>query len=335
MKLTNKNNFHIGIAAWLAMNDYNNGSDTLVTDKPIISATALLKSTRQSILTQRINKSPDIELTSDVSDFISSKFGNALHDAIQSTWEGNWQGALESIGVPKEQILRTIVNPDPATVQPHNIPIYIEKRSFKELDDVIISGKYDMVYGGDLLDFKSTATYTYVRDTKREDYILQGSIYRWLNPEIIKSDSIYITFFFTDWQKFQAQSTPGYPPAKIVTVPYQLLSLEDTERYIMSRLKEYRDNVSKPEADIVFCNDKELWLSQTEFRYYSDPMKAKDPNSRCTKRFTSMSEANTYRLEKGKGVINTRKGEAKACAYCPAMPICSQAKSLFPNGLPK
>ena len=54
---------------------------------------------------------------------------------------------------------------------------------------------------GKVQDFKSTSVYTYLNQTNKDKYILQGSIYRWLNEDTITRDTMDIHFIFTDWNK--------------------------------------------------------------------------------------------------------------------------------------
>ena len=61
---------------------------------------------------------------------------------------------------------------------------------------MIVSGKYDLVLDGQLSDYKSTSVWTYIYGSKVEDYIKQGSIYKWLSPDKITSDYININYIF-------------------------------------------------------------------------------------------------------------------------------------------
>jgi hypothetical protein len=89
---------------------------------------------------------------------------------------------MASLGYPQDIIDRVIVNPTPEDLKPDSIPVYMELRSFKEIDGVRVSGKFDFVAEGKVEDFKSTSTFAWKSGDKVEDYRLQGSIYRWLTP---------------------------------------------------------------------------------------------------------------------------------------------------------
>lgn len=66
---------------------------------------------------------------------------------------------------------------------------------------------------------------------------------------------------------------------------------------------------------IYHCTDEELWRSDPQYKYYTDPTKT---SGRSTN-FDNLADAHRHLAEKGgKGVIITKPGEPKACAYCPA-----------------
>ena len=100
---------------------------------------------------------------------------------------------LKKLGYSDKTISRFKINPD--KVEEGDIPVYLEKRVEKEILGWTVTGQFDMVFNGQLIDFKTTGTYTYETKCKDNDYILQGSIYRWLSP-LITEDTIAINFIF-------------------------------------------------------------------------------------------------------------------------------------------
>ena len=103
----------------------------------------------------------------------------------------------------------------------------------------------------------------------------------------------------------------------------------DVEDYVVGKIKELSRLWDAPEDHLPDCTDKELWRSEPQFKYYSDPAKANDPAARSTKNFDNLAEANAFKAEKGKGVVVTKLGEPKACEYCPAFDICKQKDAYF------
>lgn len=307
------------MAVFLATDKYDHDPGTL-------SATALLKPLRQSILSRRV---PDELKVVEIVDLVSARMGTAIHDGIEHAWLHSYKEALAKLGYSEAVINRFVINPDPKTVTKDQIPVYMEIRSHKDFMGFRISGKFDFVGNGALEDFKSTSTFSYMSGSKDQDYVLQGSIYRWLNPEIITADTMSIQFIFTDWQAFQAKQNPNYPQTKTITRRFELLSLADTEAYIAERLTTYMKYKDAPEADIPFCNDKELWRSDPVWKYYKNPAK----KDRATKNFDNEIEAVKRWTDDGAvGELVMIPGQAKACRYCAAFPVCTQKDSMLLSG---
>ena len=218
IKLTNTKNIDFIIAHWLMSNTYSGGG---VGKK--ISATSLLRSTQQQYLNFKVTNNLE-DSTLDISDFLKSKIGTALHEAIQKSWEDpklRAQG-LQALGL---DINRYLVN-DETDTDVLKTKLIFEKRVEKEFKGWKITGQFDLVVNGNVHDFKSTSVYTYMNKTKEKDYILQGSIYRWLNPELIKGDRITIHYIFTDWNSTKAEVTSNYPEHPFVYISLPLMSLE-------------------------------------------------------------------------------------------------------------
>lgn len=326
-KYTNNTNLPLSIAVWLATDNYqyppNDG-------KKYISATGLMKSLRQIILGQRLPKGEN-EKINDISSQIASRFGTALHDSIEKAWEENQINAMKSLGYPDKVVNRVRVNPTDLS-EPNIIPVYMEQRFHKEINGWNVSGQFDFVGDGKLEDFKSTGTFTWVNNTKDEDYIQQGSIYRWGRPDIITKDIMSIQFIFKDWMKFKV-SDPKYPPAMIVQKEYRLKSIEETDRFIKNKLKFIDDNVDTLESELPQCTPKELWQGKPTYKYYKDKVKAATKGSRSTKNFDTPQEANLRFVQDGSvGIVIPTVPEPVACRFCPVLHICSQGQGYIKSG---
>ena len=325
MKLTNNYNLSLPLAVWLLTDEYD-----YVNEPNYISATSLLKSTRQLVLSRRVNHE---ERELDISAFLASRMGTAIHDSIEKSWTVNGTNAMKKLGYPDHIADNIVVNPtdEQCAANPNIIPVWMEQRAFREIEvngqTFKVGGKFDMVLDGRLFDAKTTSVYSYLLGRKDNDYALQGSIYRWLNPELITSDHIYIQFVFTDWQKARARADPNYPQTKALEYPVELMSLEDTEAYIRSKIGEVLKYQNSPDEQIPLCNDKELWRGETVYKYYSDPNKT---NGRATKNFDDKAEAHAFLASKGgKGVVLAVVGDARACEFCPAFDGCKQKDLYF------
>lgn len=313
--LTNTTNIPLGMALWLAIDDYD-----FVPESNSISATGLLKSTRQIVLSSRVDETTTAR---DISSNVSSKIGNAIHNDIERSWADKYQQGLAALGYPQKIIEKIRINP--TEPEEGTIPVHLERRGSRELNGFNISAKFDLCINGELNDTKNTSTFTAVNNTKEEDYRLQGSIYRWVHSDIITSDHITINWLFTDWKRSLVGTNPNYPPAQCQSFRVELMSLAETERWIANKLSEIVKYYNADEAELPFCNAKELWQSNPVFKYYSNPLKT---DGRATKNFDSFHDAERHRVEQGKGIIKEVPGTPKACGYCKAFELCRQ-KDLY------
>lgn len=317
--LTNGTAVPLSVAVYLASDNYDYEPNT-------ISATGLLKPIRQTILTGRL---PKEEYAVDILSLVKSRTGQAIHDSIERAWKDNYQTAMLSLGYPQSVVDHVVINPDPNDMPKDAIPVYMEQRAHREFMGKTISGKYDFVAEGRVEDFKTTSTFTWKEGNKDEDYQLQGSIYRWLNPKIITEPYMAIRFFFTDWMPGRAKQDPTYPNRAVESRMIPLLSIDDTEAYIASRLTLIERHKNTPEPDLPLCTDKELWRREPVYKYYKNPQKM----SRSTKNFDTLAEANIkLGQDGGVGVVVTVPGQVTACKFCSAFSICSQKDGFIADG---
>lgn len=320
-KYTNKNNISLPLAVWLMHDDYDYDSRNNV-----ISATSLLKPTRALVLKTQ-NSGLDKEV--DISDLVAARMGSAIHAIAEEAWthRGNVTKALKALGTSGLD-KKFIINPD-KPVKASEIAVYVEQRHETTVGDYIISGKYDLVLDGRLSDYKSTSVWTYIYDSNALKYTQQGSIYKWLAPDRITDNKIDIQFIFTDWSSAQARRDPKYPQAKVLTRSYPLWPVEQTEHYVKDKLADIIALIDKPQEDLPLCTSEELWESQTKYKYFKNPSKM----TRATKNYDTMDEASMRVAADGNvGVIETVRGEVKACRYCEVVGVCTQAKNLQAQG---
>lgn len=312
------------IATWLASNSYSGRKLGKV-----ISATSLLRSTRQQVLGYRCQNSDDFVEVVDISTLLKSQIGTALHKSIQDTWENKTarENGLINLGVKPEEINRIKVNP--SNPDPNDYNLYFEKRVEKEFNGWTITGQFDLVANGYLHDFKSTSTYTYINKTKEKDYILQGSIYRWLNPELITGDTLTIHYIFTDWNKNYTLSDPNYPKHPFISIKLELLSNNEIESFMNTKLMGI-DRYLNSDDELPFCDSKTLMMDEV-WQYFSS-----STAQRASKNFNSQIEANTYLMSKGgKGIVKKKPTEPKGCSYCSCRGVCNQYAMYKAQGLIK
>ena len=319
-KFTNKKQLSLPLAVFLVNDTYDyDNRDT------VISTTAMLRSTRSIVLTIQHDT---LEKEVDIIDLAASKLGTAFHDACENAWKNPDALKIALTAIGKEDWQNRIKVNSPV-VSEEDIPIYIEQRKEKQLGEYTITGKYDVVVNGRLSDYKSTSVYSVIFGSNDQKYILQGSIYRWLSPDIITDDYMDIEFIFTDWSKAKALQQKDYPQDRVMTKTYPLMSLEATERWLAVKLKEIHTYLSAEQETLPECTDEELWATPTVYKYYKNPNKL----DRSTKNFDTLDAAHARLASEGSvGIVNEVKGQVKACIYCNALNVCNQARQLIMQG---
>lgn len=318
-KYINNTAVPLSLAVFLASDNYDH-------DDKVVSVTTLIKPIRQTVLAARV---PAEEALIDISGLVQSRVGSAVHDGIESSWVNNYKKAMSALGYPSNVIKRVLVNPSNDELFEGCIPVYLERRSSKEVMGVTVSGKFDFVGDGQVEDFKNTTVFTWINSTKTDDYILQGSMYRWLNPDIITKDTMAIQFIFSDWQAMRARSDPGYPANRTMQKVFQLMSIPETEAYVRSRISLLTKYWNAPEGEVPRCTDDELWRSDPVFKYYKNPSNT----GRSTKNFENKVDAYTRMGQDGNvGKVVEVPGQVVACKYCSAFPVCSQKDDLIAAG---
>jgi hypothetical protein len=328
MKYTNDEDYSLSIAVWLCAEFYDHNRHP---GKLHMSATGLLKPIRQIVLAQRVAAKEDVETVRDIKADIPSRLGTAIHAGIERAWIHRYKEAMTRLGYPQRVIDKVRINPSKEALKenPDIIPVYIEQRFTKELDDFIIDGEADFIGQGVLEDFKSTGVYGYMKGNNDDAYIKQGSIYRWLNPEVITADFMRIQMIFTDWSKLDSiiKKKAGYPATRIVTKKLELMSMEETENYIKQRIREIKTNMNAPEENLPMCTPEELWQDKTVYKFFSNPK-----NTRSQGNFDTYAEAHNKMMKAGKGIVKEVHGKVKRCNWCDGFELCTQKDVYLANG---
>ena len=328
IKYTNSLNLPLSTAVYLATDHYDHAAVGAG-----LSATTLIKPIKQVILGKRVKAAATAEGIPDIAGMISSRVGTSIHNGIKEAWLTNHVKALRDLGYPEAIIKKVVVNPPAGTDLTGKIPVYLEVRSSKQVCGLTVSGEFDFVAEGNLEDHKSTGVYTYMMGNKEEDYIAQGSIYRWLNPELITGPHIGINYIFMDWSSAQAKQQPDkYPQHRLIQRKYLLWSVENTEAYVTKRVQTLLDLWDAPEELLPPCTDKDLWRSEPQFKYYKKPENANN-GSRSTKNFETLLEANQHKVKDGDvGIVKIVPGQVKGCLYCDGFAGCKQKDQLIASG---
>ena len=325
-RFTNVSEVPLALAVFLA-SDYYDFDDTPYT----ISTTTLLKPLRQIILPTRMSQEDGLV---SLPDMMSNRLGAAVHDGIERAWLTNAGPALQALGYPPGVIRRIRINP--SRTQPLEegvIPVYLEQRLRKKVGKWTVTGKFDFIGEGRVTDFKTASVWSYQNQVNADKQTKQGSIYRWLDPELITQDEMDIIHIFMDWKGGMVKSDPTYPPQRFKKQIFPLLSVTETESFIRRKISQIEQYWDAPEDEIPLCDDEDLWRSEPVFKYYKNPAKATERGSRSTKNFDNKHDATLRFIEDGSvGFVKEVPGQVTACKYCAAFPICTQKDSLIVQG---
>lgn len=306
IKYTNELNLSPLVALWVLRDEYDNIPG-------ITSATTLIKPARATALLRKA-EADGTEVKIDISTIISARYGTAIHDSLERLLIDVMDG---NVPEPVQDIMRELFGYIP-TVQA------VEKRFFAEINGVKISGKIDAVIDGIINDHKSASVYSWGKDDT--DYVLQGSIYRWLlekngsyTPHMAK-----INFWFTDWSPSKALAGNGYPQTRCKSKAITLLSTVDTEKYIVSRL----EAIAKAMIELPECQPEELWAMPNKYAHMREGRKT------AVKLYDTKEEAQAAVEEDSKkAYVEDRPGGYRRCKYCYASSLCEQYTRLKEQGL--
>lgn len=287
--------------AFLAYDEYDYNDD-----KYTISATSLLKSDRELVSRFRGEKPVTSKPTS-LHDFTKMRIGTSIHSQIEKLL--NDKEYLQTLS--KENV---------------NIPkqIITEVRSTRKLDDLLnqfsVTGKFDLLIDGKLHDIKTTSTYSYTSGCNDEYYKQQGSIYRWLNQELVTEDVIRIIFIFTDWKRALAETQEGYPKTPIIEKEYQLYSLELTESLIKNKLATLASHIENntPTYQIKCCDIDKVYpnVKYALYKSIEDATNGKKA-SKVFKDYEELLINKEDLLDKyEQAVVVKRYGIPYCCKYC-------------------
>lgn len=317
----------LALAVFLASDNYDY-DDTPFT----ISTTTLLKPIRQIILPGRI---PLEDGLVDLAAMMPNRLGSAIHDAIERAWRTNYRVAMKALGYPNSIIERIRIDPSKADLVAAKaagiavIPIYLEQRLSKKFGKWTITGKFDFVGEARVQDFKSASVWSYMNQVNATKQAQQGSIYRWLDPELIQESEMDIHHIFMDWKAGMVKTDPKYPSQRFKKQTFPLLSLAETEGFLRRKIALIEQYWDAPEEEIPECSAEDLWRSDPVFKYYKNPAKTE----RSTKNFDTLQEATLRRIEDGSvGMVKEVLGQVTACKYCAAFAICSQKDQLIACG---
>ena len=259
-----------------------------------LSATTLLKGTKEIILTDRHFD----EITIDASDEVWSVFGTAVHSILEHQEDEAF----------KEESF--------------SVPVW-EGSEWK------ITGKvdrYDMK--NETIEDWKTASVWKVIYKDFEDWRMQGLIYAWLLKQSgLNVRHIRFVALLKDFSKTEAKRNPDYPQAPVYIYEYDVNDtwLVDAEMRAHKKAMSVIQNWETKDDEIEPCSEEERWATPTKWAVMKEGRKT------AVKVCSTEEEAQDFiedlEKDKDKHFIEERKGQDKKCSdYCPCAPFCSYYK---------
>lgn len=275
MNMTNKLRLPDVIVRAIANDSYTKGEAD-------ISVTELLTPPQM----RRLKMQHADELVEDASDRIYSLMGQSLHTIIERASAGD-------AGVLAE-----------ATV-------YSEYGGWK------VKGQADhlILATGELLDFKMTSVYKVKAGQVPREWVEQTNIYRRLlqKEKGIEVASIAIIAILRDWSKNKSRQTQDYPQSQVMRLDVPLWSAEQTDAFIMERIRLHQAEVPAP------CTDYDVWAKPDSWAVM------KRGNVRALRTYNNPIDAEEHARQSSALYVEHRKGEAVRCQeWCPVSHLCPQ-----------
>lgn len=305
LTITNKLNLPLPIKFWLEHDEYDYDSRANA-----FSASSLVKSVKKTALSREVIHSKDIQVSMDISDYVGSRRGTAIHTAIEVATE---RKADEGWNIIQELRLE--------------YPLEVDGTEY------IITGKFDALIDGVPTDWKTESTYSFGDEIKHKERIEQLSVYAWLchrNGYACSSTVGDYVHIFTNWLQSAAAASDSYPQAPIIPVRIPLMQREEVEEWMRERIRQHTDTI---DPNTLTCSRDDLWLGEPVWQYF-----ATDTSKKASKNFTGKTAyyaAMAHKNQKGKGVIKIKPQQATACGWCLGRFNCNQYEILKSQRLVK
>ena len=258
-----------------------------------LSATTLLKGTKEIILTDRHFD----EITVDASEEVWAVFGTAVHSVLEHQEDEAFK----------------------------------EEKFSVDVLDYKVTGKvdrYDMKH--ETIEDWKTASVWKVIFHDFEDWKRQGLIYTWLLRQSgLNVRHIRFIALLKDHSKSEARKKADYPQSPVYIYEFDPTEEELTsiEADIKAKVLDVSVNAEYEDDVIQACSPYERWASPSKFAVMKEGRKT------AVKLCDTQEEAQAFidelEKDKDKHFVEQRKGIDKKCSdYCPCAQFCSYYKSL-------
>ena len=256
-----------------------------------LSATTLLKGTKEIILEDRHFE----EIEIDASEEVWSVFGTAVHTILENQHD------------------------DAFKEEKFEVPIY----------DYKVTGKvdrYDMA-NETIEDWKTASVWKVIyRDF--EDWRKQGLIYAYLlRQNRLNVRHIRFIALLKDFSATEAKRNSDYPQAPVYIFEYDVndSELESVETYIKAKVLDVAEQSKLTDDEIKECSLSERWATATKYAVMKEGRKT--ALKVCSTEDEAQKFIDDTEKDKDKLSIEERPGTDKKCMdYCPCASFCSYYK---------
>ena len=276
MKITNKKNLPDALVEAITTHRHN--------DPGRLSATTLLKGTKEIILTDRHWD----DLEEDVEDRIWALVGTTMHKVLEKEGKNDFSEEFMS----------------------------------SEVDGITVTGRIDN-YNLEtevVTDWKSVSVFK-ILFQDFESWRQQGLIYAWLlhkNGFVVKT--CRFVAIIKDHRKREARRKPSYPQTPLYVYQFDVTpeGLEEIEVYIKNKIALFKQQEDLADDDIPPCTPEERWDKPTKYAVKKEGRKS------AVRVLDIEEMAQKMAADLGKGhSVEIRPGESTRCMeYCSCCEFC-------------
>ncbi len=256
-----------------------------------VSATTLLKGTKEIILTRRHWD----ELEDDVADRVWAIFGSAVHSLME------------------------VETPD----------TFVEEDVEAKVGNMMVTGRMDCYDPKNeiLYDYKTASVWKVIYKDF-DDWKKQGLIYAWLlNKTGFNVKKCRFIAMLKDHSKSKAKFDATYPQSPVYVYEFNVTEsdLKDTETFIERKVAEIERCNDYPDDVIPCCTEDERWAKPTTYAVMKNGRKT------ALRVFNTRAEADKLVAEQGAGCyVEERKGtDGKCQEYCTCREFCHYWKTFY------
>lgn len=290
MTWTNRNNIPIPIAEAIKARPYSRGESD-------ISVTSLISPPRIFQMQERLGDA----LERDVTDHLAALDGSAMHACLE------WAG----VSLDSEDWV-------------------LEKRWYAELEGWTLSGQSDVIRKSKRLlqDYKRCSKWVGIYGAK-EEWTQQLNSLMWLAwKNGVETDTLEIVAWYKDWSKTGKERDPSkFPDHEIEVIPISTWTLEQTEAWLIQRIKTHQAASLLPTASLPMCTEEERWQKADGYAIMiGDASRAKKV---CHTRQEALSyiASDLSPDQVAKAKIEPRTSAPKRCQHwCPVRFQCDYGK---------